>query len=104
MATVVTQDTFKQEVLDRKGLVLVDFMAEWCGPCKVTGPIIDELSNEMNDVHFVKIDVDADSDLAGQYNVTSIPSFFLFKDGQVVSQALGAMGKEGFEEMIKKEQ
>jgi thioredoxin 1 len=102
MASVITKDTFKQEVLDKKGLVFVDFYAEWCGPCKVTDPIIEELSKEVKDVHFVKVDVDNDSELAGQYNVSSIPSFFIFKDGQVVNQAIGAMGKEGFEAMISK--
>lgn len=96
----ITKDTFKQEVQDKKGLVLVDFYAEWCGPCKMTSPILDELSNEMKDMSFVKIDVDKDGELASQYNVSSIPSFFIFKDGKPVSQFIGAMGKEGFQEQI----
>jgi thioredoxin 1 len=100
MATVVTKDTFKQEVLDKKGLVLVDFHAEWCGPCKMTDPIIEELSKEMSDVSFAKVDVDQEGEIAQEYNVTSIPSFFIFKDGQVVSQFVGAMGKEGFQDQI----
>ncbi len=102
MATQVTKDTFKQEVLDRKGLVFVDFYAVWCGPCKMTEPIIEELEKEMKDIHFTKIDVDNDGELASQYNVSSIPSFFVFKDGKVAGQALGAMGKEGFEDLIAK--
>jgi thioredoxin 1 len=100
MATVVTKDTFKQEVLDKKGLVLVDFHAEWCGPCKMTDPIIEELSKEMKDVAFAKVDVDQEGEIAQEYNVSSIPSFFIFKDGKVVSQFMGAMGKEGFQEQI----
>lgn len=100
MATVVTKDTFKQEVLEKKGLVLVDFHAEWCGPCKMTDPIIEELSKEMKDVSFAKVDVDQENEIAQEYNVSSIPSFYIFKDGKLVSQFVGAMGKEGFEDKI----
>ena len=92
----ITQPEFQQEVLDYKGLVLVDFFAPWCGPCKMTAPILDELAEEKKEVKFVKIDVDQYGDLAGQYNVSSIPTFVLFKDGKVVSQFMGAMGKEEF--------
>lgn len=83
-------------------MVLVDFYADWCGPCKMVSPIIEELSQEMKDVSFVKVNVDNDSDLAGQYNVSSIPTFIIFKDGQPVSQFVGAMGKEGFVEQLSK--
>jgi thioredoxin 1 len=98
----VTKDTFQQEVLDKKGLVLVDFFAEWCGPCKMVAPIIEELATEMKDVSFVEIDVDKDGELAQQYNVTSIPTFMIVKNGEVVSQFVGAQGKESFEEEIEK--
>ena len=98
----VTNDTFKKEVLDHKGVVFVDFYAEWCGPCKVTSPIIEELSNEMKDVRFVEIDVDSSQELASQYSVFSIPTFYIFKDGTVATQFVGAMGKEKFVEEIKK--
>ena len=101
-ATEIKQDSFKTEVLDHKGVVFVDFHAEWCGPCKMTGPIIEELSDEMKDVKFVKIDVDANQDLASQYSVFSIPTFLVFKDGAVVNQFVGAMGKEKFIEEIQK--
>lgn len=94
--TVATNSSFKSEVLDHKGLVFVDFHAEWCGPCKMTEPIIDELSDEMKDVKFVKVDVDANADTAAQYNVFSIPTFLLIKNGQVVGQTVGAQGKESF--------
>lgn len=87
---------FQKEVLDEKRIVLVDFYADWCGPCKMTGPIIDELSNEMKDVKFVKINVDENSELASSYQVFSIPTFIIFKDGKVVHQFVGAMSKEGF--------
>lgn len=97
-----TQTTFKQDVLDKKGLIFVDFFAEWCGPCKMTGPIIDTLSEEKKDILFYKVNVDENGDLASAYSVFSIPTFVIFKDGQIVSQFSGAMGKEGFEEEIKK--
>ena len=87
---------FKKEVLDHKGNVFVDFYADWCGPCKMTEPIIDELSTEMKDVKFVKIDVDKNADLAAQYSVFSIPTFIVFKNGQPANQFVGAMGKESF--------
>jgi thioredoxin 1 len=100
--TIVNKDNFKAEVLDHKGKVFVDFHAEWCGPCKVTGPIIDELSEEIKDMKFIKIDVDQNPELAQNYSVFSIPNFLIFKDGAAVNQFVGAMGKEGFLAEIKK--
>ena len=97
-----TQTTFKQDVLDKKGIFFVDFFAEWCGPCKLTGPIIDKLSEDHKDMMFYKVNVDENGDLASQYSVFSIPTFLMFKDGQIVSQFSGAMGREGFEEEIQK--
>lgn len=93
---------FKTEVLDHKGAVLVDFHAEWCGPCKLTSPIIEELSETTKDMKFVKVDVDANPEISSQYQVFSIPTFIIFKNGKVVSQFVGAMGKEGFEAEISK--
>ncbi len=102
MATInITQETFQKEVLDYKGIVFVDFHAEWCGPCKMTEPIIEQLSDEMKDIKFVKVDVDASQDLASQYSVFSIPTFMIFKNGTVANQFVGAMGKEKFIEQIK---
>ncbi len=98
----ITQATFKQEVLDQKGFVFVDFHAEWCGPCKMTEPIIEQLSGEIKDVSFVKVDVDQNAEIASQFSVFSIPTFIVFKDGKVVNQFVGAMGKEGFLKEIDK--
>lgn len=103
-ARVVSQDDFQKEVLDHKGIVFVDFHAEWCAPCKFTEPIVEELSNEMKDIKFVKIDVDHNPTVASQYSVFSIPTFLILRDGKVVSQFVGAMGKEGFVSEIKKVQ
>lgn len=88
--------TFESEVLKSDGVTLVDFYADWCGPCKMVAPIIDELAEEKKDVKFVKVDVDANPDIAQQYSVFSIPTFVIFKDGSPVHQFAGAMGKEGF--------
>ena len=91
-----------REVLKNKGIVLVDFYAQWCGPCKMTGPIIEQLAEEVNNVKFVKVDVDQNQELSSQYQVFSIPTFLIFKDGQVVNQFVGALGKEGFLSEINK--
>jgi thioredoxin 1 len=103
MATIHADlGSFEQEVVNYKGVVLVDFYAEWCGPCKAVAPIIDTLSEEQKDVKFVKVDVDANQDLAGQYSIFSIPTFLIFKNGKVESQFVGAHSKEGFVEEIEK--
>ncbi len=97
-----SKDNFQTEVIDYKGIVFVDFFAEWCGPCKMTGPIIDELSEKNKNVKFVKVDVDKNPELASQYQVFSIPTFVLFKEGKTVSQFVGAHSKEGFEQELNK--
>ncbi len=99
----VTKDDFQKEVVEQKGVVFVDFFAEWCGPCKMTGPIIDELAEEKKEVKFIKVDVDKNPELASTYQVFSIPTFIIFKDGKVVSQFVGAHSKEGFEQEINKQ-
>ena len=100
----ITSSDFQKEVHDHKGLVFVDFHAEWCGPCKITSPIIKEISEEIKDIKFVEVDVDKNPDLASQYSVFSIPTFVILKDGKPISQFVGAMGKEGFVEELKKAQ
>lgn len=100
----ISQDTFKAEVLDTKGIVFVDFFAEWCGPCKFTTPIIEEISNDptFKDVKFVAVDVDQSQELSSQYNIFSIPTFVIFKDGAVANQLTGAHDKSAFIAEIKK--
>ncbi|OGK15208.1 thioredoxin [Candidatus Roizmanbacteria bacterium RIFCSPHIGHO2_01_FULL_39_12b] len=95
--------TFDTDVLKKEGVVFVDFYANWCGPCKMTEPIVEELSQSPNykDVNFVKVDVDAHNELAARYNVLSIPTFMIFKKGRVVSQFIGARDKAFFEREIK---
>ena len=98
----LNKSNFETEVLKTKGVVLVDFYATWCGPCKMTGPIIERLAEEIKEVKFVKVDVDQNQELSSQYQVFSIPTFLIFKDGQVVNQFVGALGREGFLAEIQK--
>ncbi|MDH3395205.1 MAG: thioredoxin [Nitrosopumilus sp.] len=92
---------FEQEVLNSANPVFVDFWAEWCGPCRAVSPVVEELSGEYDGkVDFVKINVDENGDLAQKYNVFSIPTLAIFKNGEIVSQKTGAATKESFKTMI----
>lgn len=102
MVNPVAQDNFKKEVTEHKGVVFVDFYADWCGPCKITGPVIDELSDERKDIKFVKVDVDKNPQLVSSYSIFSIPTFLIIKDGRIVSQFVGAVAKENLVEEINK--
>jgi thioredoxin 1 len=94
MSQSVTDATFEQLVLKSDKPVLVDFWAEWCGPCRVVGPILEDISKERQDITILKLDVDANQNTAMQYNVMSIPTMILFKNGQPVDQLVGAMPKD----------
>jgi len=102
MVVAVNKDNFKQEVVEEKGVVLVDFYADWCGPCRMTAPIIDELSQQLTGIKFVKVNVDENPDLASQYQIFSIPTFLIFKNGEVISSLVGVQSKEGFLNELKK--
>ena len=92
--THTTDENFDQDVLQSGIPVLLDFWAEWCGPCKMIGPILGELSEEYADkVKIVKLNVDENNNTAIQYAVRSIPTLILFKDGQVQAQHIGAAAK-----------
>jgi len=91
------------ESFANKGIVVIDFFAEWCMPCLMMAPIIEELSEEFeNDVKFGKINVEDNQELAQKFGIRSIPAFILFKDGEIVDQFSGSMTKEEFEEKLKK--
>ena len=103
MATNETNDLdFKNDVLDSEYPVLVDFWAEWCGPCKQIGPALEELSTEMEGkIKVVKVDVDSNPSAAAALGVRGIPALFLFKDGQVISNKTGAAPKAALKSWIE---
>lgn len=90
----VTKDNFRQEVLESELPVLVDFWATWCNPCRMLAPIIHEIADEHPEIKVCKIDVDEQPELASQFQVMSIPTLFIFKDGQVVTSAAGVRPKQ----------
>ena len=105
MATIsVTDDNFDNEVLKSTKPILVDFWAEWCGPCKQLAPTVEEVANEMvGSVKVCKMDVDSNQELAVQYGVRSIPTLIIFKNGEVSSTQIGAISKQQLEEFIAAE-
>jgi thioredoxin 1 len=101
MATSISDAQFDQEVVKADVPVVVDFWAPWCGPCKIMGPVVDQLSQEYDGkVKFVKINVDEHGTVAGSFNVMSIPTFLLFKDGKPVKGFVGAASKEDFKRVV----
>ena len=90
MTQPLTDNQFSENVLNSKGLVLVDFWAEWCGPCRQLGPILEAIDEEMgNDIKIYKMDVDDSPETASQFGIRSIPTMFLFKDGKQVDTKIG---------------
>lgn len=87
-------EQFQQEVIEKRGVVFVDFYATWCMPCKVMSPIIEEIAKEHKDVEFVKIDIDKNEELAIKYNVMSIPTMLIIKNGEVTKTFIGITNKE----------
>ena len=93
----VTTDTFTAEVLEADQPVLVDFWAPWCGPCRVVHPILEEMDAERDDLRVVSLNVDENQQTAAQYEVLSIPTLLLFKDGAIAKKVVGAMPKRRLE-------
>jgi len=99
----VSSDSFTNDVLESEVPVLVDFWASWCGPCLMVAPVLEQLADEMNGkVRVAKLNVDENQEIAIQFQVSSIPTFILFKDGRPADRMLGAMPKSAFEQFIER--
>ncbi|HAN51278.1 MAG TPA: thioredoxin [Lachnospiraceae bacterium] len=101
-AEQIKKADFNEKVLQSDKPVLIDFWATWCGPCQMQGPIVEELSEELTDVLVGKVNVDEEPDLAERYNVMSIPTLLVFKNGEVVQKAVGLQSKENLLDMLGK--
>jgi thioredoxin 1 len=100
MADNIKTDTFDEEVLRSDKAVLVDFWAEWCGPCHAIAPVLDQIAEERSDLRVVKLNIDEEPEIAQRYGVMSIPTLILFKDGEPQAAAVGAMPKSMLEERL----
>lgn len=96
----INNSNFNDET--KEGIVLVDFWANWCGPCKMLTPVLEQLSSEMKDVKFFKVNVDENGELAQQFRIASIPTVMIFKNGEVVDKMMGFKPKNQVEEFLKK--
>lgn len=101
MVKKINSSEFQSEVLNGEGVALVDLFADWCMPCQMIAPIIEEISNEKAEVKFFKINVDETPEVAIKYGVSSIPTLLIFKDGELVNKAVGAYPKEKIIELLE---
>ena len=97
----ITEKEFQEEVLESPKPVLLDFFAQWCGPCKMLAQVLEELDKEQEDFRIVKIDIDENPELADQWNVTSVPALFFLKDGEVKNSAVGFYPKPALLKKMK---
>lgn len=96
----VTADNFEQEVLKTEGIVMVDFWAAWCGPCKMLSPIVDQIAEEHPEIKVCKVNIDEEPSLAIDYKVMSIPTLLVFKNGEKVNMSIGVQPKSDIEAML----
>ena len=101
MITNITKENFEAEVLKSEKPVLVDFWATWCGPCKMIGPVIEEIANEHPEIKVCKINVEEEGELSIKHGVMSIPTLMIFKNGEIAQTAIGYRPKEEIEELLK---
>ncbi|MEI6101543.1 MAG: thioredoxin [Eubacteriales bacterium] len=101
MSTItITESNFKTEVLESTVPVLLDFWASWCGPCRMVGPVLDEIAAEDSNIKVGKVNVDEQQGLAAQFGVMSIPTLIVFKDGKLVNKSVGALPKQMILKML----
>ncbi len=100
MSIEITKSNFEQEVINSDKKVLVDFWAEWCGPCRMLGPIIDKLASERDDVKVGKLNVDTEQELAQRFNVMTIPTVIVFSEGKEVSRSVGLVTQDKLESLL----
>ncbi len=97
----ITSENFESEVINSKEPVMIDFFANWCGPCKMMSPVIDEIAEELQNIKVGKINVDENQDLAMKYNVMSIPTIVIIKDGKEIKRFVGVQDKENLIKDLK---
>lgn len=102
MVKNINKSEFESEVLRDNGVVVVDFFANWCNPCKMIAPILDEVQNEMSNIKIVKVDIDENPSIAADYKVKNIPTIKFFKNGEEVDSKVGFTDKESLKQIINK--
>lgn len=99
---IITSEQFEEKVLKNKKFVIVDFFANWCGPCKMLMPVLEEIDQEIDQVDIVKVNIDQDEELAKKFGVLSIPTLIFFSNGEEVEKTIGYRQKSQIEEIIKR--
>lgn len=97
---MINKDNYNKEVIQSDKPVLLDFYADWCGPCRMAGPVVDQIAQDRPDIKVCKVNVDAAPEIAAAYHVMSIPMFAVIKDGRLAGQAVGFRGRRQIEEML----
>ncbi|MDY3845774.1 MAG: thioredoxin [Eubacteriales bacterium] len=97
----ITAENFKREAEDNRGLTVIDFYADWCGPCRMLSPIVEEMAERFPDVKFGKVNVDEEGELAARFGVVSIPTLVFMKGGKILETSVGYMGPDALEAKIR---